>query len=184
MKTTRPPTTMTSAHTHVNALRNRWFTMCAALLACGVFLCGWDFLEAAEPSPDAAAAAAAAANGAPAAAARAPVSDKVRITFVTVPAQKAMVYWGRKRLGPIAPRQPLIVERPRDSGPLDVIVRAAGFLSVQTRAYTFADSKVAVKLTAPDQKKTLLGYREAPPDAGAPPPAAIETRAPDAGVFR
>jgi hypothetical protein len=160
----------------------RWFTGCAALLACGVFLCGLDFIEAAEPapgavSPDAGAAAAAAASAA--AAARAPLADKVRITFTVVPPkEKAMVYWGRKRLGPIAPHQPLIVERPRDSGPLDVIVRAQGFLSVQTRAYTFADSKVSVKLTPPDQKKTLLGYREAPPDAGAPPPAT-----PDAGSF-
>jgi len=49
---------------------------------------------------------------------------------------------------------------------------------VQTRAYTFADSKVIVKLTPPDQKKVLLGYREAPPDAGAPPPATA-----DAGSF-
>ena len=165
----------------MNARRKRSFAICAAVLACGVFLCGWDFLEAAEPSPDAAAATAA---GAPALAAKAPVSDKVRITFITVPMQKAMVYWGRRRLGPIAPRQPLIVERPRDSGPIDVIVRAAGFLPVQTRAYTFADSKVAVKLTAPDQKKTLLGYREAPPDAGAPAAPAVDTRAPDAGVLR
>lgn len=157
----------------------RLFSICAAFLACGVFLCGWDFLEAAEtapgaPPPDA---------GAPAAAAPRPMSDKVRITFTVVPSQsKAMVYWGRKRLGMIAPRQPLVVERPRDSGPLDVIVRAQGFLPVQTRAYTFADSKVGVKLTPPDQKKALLGYREAPPDAGAPPPT-TETRPPDAGFF-
>ena len=154
----------------------RWFTACAAMLACGVFLCGLDFIEAAEPGagttlPDA---------GAPVApVAKAPLGDKVRITFTVIPPkEKAMVYWGRKRLGPIAPHQPLIIERPRDSGPLDVIVRAQGFLSVQTRAYTFADSKVAVKLTPPDQKKALLGYREAPPDAGAPPPAT-----PDAGSF-
>ena len=68
--------------------------------------------------------------------------------------------WGKKRLGVIGPRQPLIVQRPRDSGPLDVIVRAEGCLPVQTRAYTFADSKVAVKVTPLDQKNTLLGYRE------------------------
>ena len=30
------------------------------------------------------------------------------------------------------------------------------------------DSKVSVKMTPPDQKKTLLGYREAVPDGGAP----------------
>jgi hypothetical protein len=158
----------------------RGFTGCAALLACGVFLCGWDFIQAAVPAP---ATAQAGDAGAPATAPPAPMSDKVRITFVTVPPQKAMVFWGHKRLGLIAPRAPLVVERPRDSGPLDVIVRSTGFLPVQTRAYTFADSKVAVKLTAPDQKKTLLGYREAPPDAGAPPPSPSDPRAPDAGIF-
>jgi len=40
---------------------------------------------------------------------------------------------------------------------------------VQTRAYTFEDSKVAVHVTPNDQKNTLLGYREElPPDGGAP----------------
>ena len=157
----------------------RWFAVTAGLLAFGVFLCGWDFIQAAEPGagdPSAAAAAAAVPAG------KAPPSEKVRITFITIPSQKAMVYWGRRRLGLIAPHQPLIVERPRDSGPLDVIVRATGFLPVQTRAYTFADNKVAVKLTPPDQKKTLLGYREAPPDAGAP--ATAEGQRPDAGMAR
>jgi hypothetical protein len=105
----------------------------------------------------------------------------VRITFtVWPPSLKAMVFWGRRRLGMIAPHQPLIVERPRDSGPLDVVVKAQGFLPVQTRAYTFADSKVSVKMTPPEQKKTLLGYREAVPDGGAP---STESHSPDAGFF-
>jgi hypothetical protein len=97
-------------------------------------------------------------------------TDKVKVTFITVPMKKAFVYWGKRRLGMIAPRQPLVIERPRDSGPLDVMVRAEGYLPVQTRAYTFADTKVAVKLTPPDQKNTLLGYREEvpAPDAGVP----------------
>jgi hypothetical protein len=69
-----------------------------------------------------------------------------------------------------------VVVRPRDSGPLDVIVRAPGYLPVQTRAHTFADSRVTVKLTTPDQKNTLVGYRE-PLDAGTPlsdPNAVVE----------
>ena len=49
-------------------------------------------------------------------------------------------------------------------------MKSDGFCPVQTRAYTFADTKVAVKLTPLDQKNTLLGYREElPPDGGAPP---------------
>ena len=124
-------------------------------------------------------------------AANAAASATVKIIFTTVPMKKAFVSWGKRRLGMIAPHAPLIIERPRDSGPLDVVIHSDGFITVQTRAYTFADSKVAVKLTALDQKKTVLGYREelppSPPDGGAPPaPSASaipSTRmGPDAGA--
>jgi hypothetical protein len=101
----------------------------------------------------------------------APPSPNVKIVFTIIPsAKKAMVFWGKKRLGIIAPHAPLIVTRPRDSGPLDVIVKSDGYVTVQTRAYTFGDSKVSVKLTKLEEKNTLLGYREElPPDGGAPP---------------
>ncbi len=103
--------------------------------------------------------------------AAAATSPTVRIVFTIVPTtKKATVTWGKKRLGIIAPHAPLIVMRPRDSGPLDVVVKSDGYVTVQTRAYTFADNKVSVKLTAVDQKSTILGYRqELPPDGGAPP---------------
>jgi hypothetical protein len=98
----------------------------------------------------------------------------VKIQITTVPTQKKVfVSWGKKRLGIVEPHHPLIVQRPRDSGPLDLLITCEGFVPVQTRAYTFGDSKLAVKLTPLDQKNTLLGYRaelppEPPPDAGAP----------------
>jgi hypothetical protein len=101
-------------------------------------------------------------------------AETVRIVFTTYPVKKAFVFWGKRRLGMIAPHAPLIVERPRDSGPLDVVVRSDGYIPVQTRAYTFGDGKVAVKLTPLDQKKTLLGYREevpSGPDGGVPAPS-------------
>jgi hypothetical protein len=114
------------------------------------------------------------AAGAPAAAPK-PPSANVRIVFTVLPSstKKATVTWGKKRLGIIAPHAPLIVQRPRDSGPLDVVVRADGCVPVQTRAYTFEDSKVAVKLTPNDQKNTLLGFREElpAPDGGVAPAA-------------
>ena len=119
------------------------------------------------------------------------ITPTVKITLITVPVQKrVLVLWGKKRLGLIAPHQPLILQRPRDSGPLDLIFQCEGFVPVQTRAYTFGDTKVAVKLTPVDQKSTLLGYREevpppAPPDAGAPPGASApppNAAAPPPGV--
>jgi len=111
--------------------------------------------------------------------------DKVNITLQTVPPRKAVVKWGNKTLGVIPVPRPLVVVRPRDSGPLDLVVRAAGFLPVHTRAYTFSDSRVAIKLTPVSEKNTLFGYRAevlpdagASPDAGAPPPAPTPAPAP------
>jgi len=101
--------------------------------------------------------------------------DTVRIWIRTVPPRKAQVKWGRKLLGIIPAPKALVIERPRDSGPMDLVIRAGGFLPVHTRAYTFDDSRVSVKLTPPSQKSRLFGYKQeiVPPlDAGVPPPAA------------
>jgi hypothetical protein len=96
-----------------------------------------------------------------------PQDDKAHITFTTVPSTNATVVWGKTQLGRITPKQPLVVVRPRDSGPIDVMVYAPGYLPVQTRAHTYGDTRIQVKLTTPDNKQTLFGYR-APLDAGPP----------------
>jgi hypothetical protein len=97
-------------------------------------------------------------------------SPNVKVIFQTVPPEKSVVYWGKKPLGIVnrIPKRSLIIERPRDSGPLDVVVRSKGYLPVHTRAYTFTDTKVFVKLTKLEEKKTLFGYREELPDGGLP----------------
>ena len=132
-------------------------------------------MVAAADDADAPAAPAGAAPAAPK-----PQGPNVRIVFTVVPnTKKATVTWGKKKLGLIGPHAPLIVQRPRDSGPLDVVVRADGCVPVQTRAYTFEDSKVAVKLTPNEQKNTLLGFREeVSPDGG----VAGASSNPDAGA--
>jgi hypothetical protein len=97
-----------------------------------------------------------------------PVKTTATVVFTVTPGDvQATVSWGKKRLGVIKPRFPLVVTRPRDSGPLDVVVTAQGYLPVQTRAYTFSDSKMLVKLTKPEESNTLLGYR-VPIEAGIP----------------
>lgn len=102
-------------------------------------------------------------------AAVAPPSNTVRIVLMVIPSKAtARVLLGKKLLGVVEWHKPLVIVRPRDSGPLDILVRADGFLPVQTRLYTFADGKLNVKLTAPDNQKTLLGYREPPPAEVAP----------------
>ncbi len=100
-----------------------------------------------------------------------PGADTVHILIQTVPPRKAQVRWGRKVLGTIPAPKPLVIARPRDSGPLDIVIRAAGYLPVHTRAYTFSDSRVSVKLTPPAEKSKLFGYKQEPassPDGGVP----------------
>lgn len=106
-----------------------------------------------------------------------PVKTTATIVFSVSPSVTATVSWGKKRLGIIKPGAPLYVVRPRDSGPLDVTVKADGYLPVQTRAYTFNDQKMFVKLTKPEESKTLLGYR-VPIEAG----ISASLEAADAGV--
>lgn len=106
--------------------------------------------------------------------------DNVRITLQTIPPRKAFVKWGKKNLGMIPAPKPLIVVRPRDSGPMDLVIRMQGYLPVHTRAYTFSDSRVAVKLTPLEEKNKLFGYRQELPPEGeaAPVPSAPDPSAP------
>ena len=89
----------------------------------------------------------------------------MRLVFKVVPPNIVTVTWGNKRLGIIKPKAPLIIERPRDSGPMDVVFKSLGYVTVRTRIYTFTNSTLAVKLTPIDKKNTIYGYREElPPD--------------------
>jgi hypothetical protein len=47
------------------------------------------------------------------------LAPTVKVVFRTFPPRRALVMWGSKRLGFIDRGAPLVVERPRDSGPLD-----------------------------------------------------------------
>jgi hypothetical protein len=110
--------------------------------------------------------------GATAADAGAPLSPNVKLTFRTFPPRRASVMWGNKRLGFTDRGKPLVVERVRDSGPLDVVVRATGYLPVHARAYTFNDAFVDVKITPLEKKDTIYGFQQPLADAGVPELAA------------
>jgi hypothetical protein len=52
-----------------------------------------------------------------------------------------------------------------------VIIRSEGFIPVHTRAYTFDNSALEVKLTPLEKEDSLYGYKQPlppPPDAGVP----------------
>lgn len=143
-------------------MSSRVAIVCFAGLTVGLLVFGLSAALRAQPDAAAAPSAEPSAPSAP----PGPPSANVTITIVVVPAVQATVTWGKKRLGIIKPRSSLVVTRPRDSGPLDLVVRANGYLAVQTRAFSFADGRLSVRLTPVDQKAMLLGYREELPEGG------------------
>lgn len=87
-----------------------------------------------------------------------PQSETVKIRLNVGPPVDAVVFWGGKKLG-TAGKKTLELERPRGSGPLDVVIRAAGFLPYHTRLLTDRDDKVSVRLIRPEEAPSVLGYR-------------------------
>jgi hypothetical protein len=86
---------------------------------------------------------------------RDPRSATVTIKIVAEPKRQAHVQWGRKDLG----TTPLEIVRPRDSGPLDLVVTAPGCLPLHTRALTDRDDTVTVRLYGENEGPSLLGYQ-------------------------
>jgi hypothetical protein len=84
-----------------------------------------------------------------------PPPAKIRILVRSNPS-KAEVRWGRKKLG----ITPLAIERPRDSGPVDLILRDDGYLPVHVRAYTFRNDAFTVHLTKVEDELTLFGAKQ------------------------
>ena len=94
---------------------------------------------------------------------RDPRSETVTIKVIVDARRKAHVFWGRKDLG----EAPLEVQRPRNSGPLDLTVSAAGFLPLHTRAFTDRDDKLILRLFSAEEAPQMLGYT--PPPTASPP---------------
>lgn len=110
-----------------------------------------------------------------------PGKEAITLTIRSVGKVKTVVTWGRRTLG----ETPLVLKWPRNSGPIDVVLRAQGHLPVHTRLFTFNDDKVTVKLVDEEGKKTLFGYkREVPAPAAATPAGAgaVDAAKPAAGV--
>ena len=82
--------------------------------------------------------------------------ETVTINLATNPRVRAKVFHGKQLLGVT----PLRLQFPTNSGSLDVVVRASGFLPVNTRIYTFLDENITVSLTRIGEESQLFGYRK------------------------
>ncbi len=97
-----------------------------------------------------------------------PLSETVTLTLSISPPVKAQVMWGSKQLARIAPDNPTVeLQRPRNTGPLDLEIRAEGFLPHHTRLYSDRNDKVSVHLVRPAEASSLLGYRSSAAAAAA-----------------
>jgi hypothetical protein len=94
-----------------------------------------------------------------------PNSETVTIKLVADQARKARVFWGRKDLG----FAPLELQRPRGSGPLDLVVVTPGALTLHTRVFTDRDDELALRFYAAADAPTMLGYRADDDPALKPP---------------
>jgi hypothetical protein len=92
-----------------------------------------------------------------------PRSAQVLLKLSVTPVE-ADVYWGGKKLG-VAGKQPLELRRPRSSGPLDLVIRAEGYLPYHTRLFTDRDDRLTVRLWRPDEATGLLGWKPPLPPA-------------------
>lgn len=145
-----------------------WVVMvCAVCLAAGVYAQEGDKPAIVKSTEDQlkAEAKAEAAKAKAARAKRSAKSKTVTLRINTQPRVRAGVYWGKEKLGVT----PLTLQRPRDSGPMDIKVVAGGYIAVNTRLYTFKDDDLVVTLTPASKANTLYGYKKPlPPDAGLP----------------
>jgi len=93
-----------------------------------------------------------------------PTSETVTLRLSITPPSRGEVLWGQKRMGHFSPAaMDLEFTRPRDSGPLDLELRAEGFLIHHTRLFADRNDKTRVRLYRAEDAVGLLGYKPPSP---------------------
>ncbi|MAD60641.1 MAG: hypothetical protein CMH49_03865 [Myxococcales bacterium] len=80
----------------------------------------------------------------------------IEITLKTSPRVRASVYHGKELLG----TTPLRLVWPKDTGSLDIKLKASGYLTVNSRLYTHRNDRVTVNMFKVDQAHLLFGYKK------------------------
>ena len=80
----------------------------------------------------------------------------IEITLKTNPRVRASVYHGKELLG----TTPLRLVWPKDTGSLDIKLKASGYLTVNSRLYTHRNDRVTVNMFKVDQAHLLFGYKK------------------------
>jgi hypothetical protein len=91
-----------------------------------------------------------------------PYSETVTLKLSVTPQVKAQVTWGAKPMARLSPSSmEAEISRPRGSGPLDLEIKAEGYMPYHTRIYADRSDKVSVHLYRVEEAPGLLGYRRA-----------------------
>jgi hypothetical protein len=89
-----------------------------------------------------------------------PRSETVKLKLIITPQAKGTVHWGRKKLADLQPGKMTVeADRPRNTGPLDLVIRADGFLPYHVRLFTDHDDKLSVHLVRTEQASGVFGFR-------------------------
>jgi hypothetical protein len=89
-----------------------------------------------------------------------PYSESVTLKLSIAPPVKALITWGAKTLARVAPgNMDADIQRPRGSGPLDLEIKADGYLPYHTRLYADRSDRVSVRLCRNEDAPGLFGYR-------------------------
>ena len=89
-----------------------------------------------------------------------PFSESVTLRLSVSPPVKAVALWGAKQVAKFSPgNMDAELTRPRGGGPLDLEIRADGYLPHHTRLYADRNDRVNVRLYRLEEAPGLLGYK-------------------------
>ena len=89
-----------------------------------------------------------------------PYSETVNLKLSVPPQVKALVTWGAKQIAHLAPgSMDTEISRPRGSGPVDLEIKAEGFMPYHTRLYADRSDKIGVRLYRLEDAPGMLGYK-------------------------
>ena len=96
-----------------------------------------------------------------------PYSENVALKLSVAPPVKTLVMWGAKTVARVAPgSMDADIVRPRGSGPVDLEIKADGYLPYHTRLYADRSDKVSVRLYRNEDAPGLFGFRRSPDTSG------------------
>ena len=89
-----------------------------------------------------------------------PYSETVTLKLSVTPQVRAVVTWGAKQMARLSPgSMDTEIGRPRGSGPLDLEIKAEGYMPYHTRLYADRSDKVGVRLYRVEEASGLFGYK-------------------------